>query len=68
MLVSLRGLFWVQLFSSFLSMIFLMIYFAKKGIFADDTTFYSSVGKDAGRFEKVEMAANQEADFRYVTE
>ena len=42
--------------------------FCKLGIFADDTTLYSSVGKSAGDFEKVELAADLEADLRCVTE
>ena len=36
--------------------------FCKLGIFADDTTLYSSVGKAAGKFEKVDLAGNLEAD------
>ena len=42
--------------------------FCKLGIFADDTTLYSSVGKSSGEFEKIEMAADLEADLRSVTE
>ena len=42
--------------------------FCKLGLFADDTTLYSSVGRSAGDFEKVELAGDLEADLRCITE
>ena len=41
--------------------------FCKLGIFADDTTLYSSVGRSAGFFEKVELAGDLKADLRCMT-
>ena len=42
--------------------------FCKLRIFADDTTLYSSVGRSAGDFKKVELAGDLRADLRCVTE
>ena len=42
--------------------------YCKLCIFADDATLYSSVGKYSGDFEKIQRAADLEADIRFVTE
>jgi len=42
--------------------------FSRVGIFADDTTIYSCLGKSHTVFDKVELAADLESDLRTVTE
>ena len=41
---------------------------SKLAIYADDTTLYSSLNKTKKLFDKVEMAAELENDFRTVVE
>ena len=42
--------------------------FSRVGIFANDTTIYSCLGKSLTLFEKVELAADLESDLRMATE